>query len=266
MKEKERRLIPRVKNLEFSERTDEVKVEFLSDLKNLFDVSSMDDFLKMDISFLDDNKLFSLIAMNLNIIEKGSKYLDLYPFIHVHYKRERFKPTLPPRERELCIIRTGYLCQADYECIHHINVGLELGLTVDEIIRIFEGPDAPEWSRFDSAILRATDELHNNYFICDDTWDTLSEQYDEHQKLEFTLLVGQYTKLAMFINSTGTDIESAHSGYAELSEKMNNDKRVKKAYECINEIAKIYRNEIVEGQFDNARTKFKNVHMKYYSK
>jgi len=261
MKRRKHIIVPRVKNPEFSEWSD----EGLSTIKNLFDISSLDDFLKMDVSHLDDDKFFFLILMNLNVIEKGSKYIDLYPFIDSHYQREPFKPSLPPRERELCIIRTGWLCQAGYECIHHIASGLEIGLTAEEIIRIFEGPDASEWGRHDSAILRATDELHNDYFICDDTWDKLSEQYDEHQKLEFTLLVGHYTKLAMFINSTGTDIETKHSGYAELSEKINNDKRAKKSYEYINTIARIYRDEIVEGQFDSARIKLNNLHMKYNS-
>ena len=254
---------PRVKNPEFSEWSEEHKDQFLIDVKKIYDMSSWDEFLKMDVSQLDDNQLFFLIMMNLNIVEKGGKYIDLYPFIDIYHQREPVKPSLPPRERELCIIRTGWLCQAGYECIHHIARGLEIGLTAEEIIRIFEGPDASEWGAHDSAILRATDELHKDYFICDDTWDTLSEQYDEHQKLEFTLLVGQYTKLAMFINSTGIDIETKHSGYAELSEKINNDKRAKEVYEFVNEIAKIYRNEIVEEQFDSARTKLNNLRMKY---
>ena len=265
MKKLKHLLEPRVKNPEFSEWSEEWKDQFLIDIKKIYDISSLDEFFKMHVSKLDDNQLSFLIMMNLNIVEKGCKYFDLIPSIDNYYQREPFKPSLPPRERELCIIRTGWLCQADYECIHHINSGLEVGLTVEEIIRIFGGPDALGWGPFDSAILRATDELHNDYFICDETWNILSEQYDEHQKLEFILLVGYYTKLAMFINSTGVYIEPMHSGYGELSEKINNDKRAKEGYEFVNEKAKIYRSEIVKGQFDIARTKLDNLRMKYDS-
>ena len=216
----------------------------------------------MDVSQLEDEKLDFLLMINLNVGKTGGKYDDLYPFIDAYYQREPFKSSIPAKERELIIIRTGWLCQAEYECIHHIIAGLNVGLTMEEIIRIFEGPNAPDWRPFDSAILRATDELHDNYFICDDTWSTLSEQYDEHQKLEFILLVGQYTKIAMLLNSAGVQVESKHEGYGELSEKINNDERCKIYYEFLKAITSIYRVEIIEEQFESARKELNNLLMR----
>ena len=133
---------------------------------------------------------------------------------------------------------------------------------MEEIIRIFEGSDAPEWGAFDSAVLRATDELHNNYFISDATWDVLSEQYDEHQKLEFILTVGRYTKLAMFLNTAGVQVAFTHSGFGELSEKINRDIRAKEIYEIDKEVAKIYRDEIVNGHFERAKEMLDKLTMK----
>ena len=44
--------------------------------------------------------------------------------------------TLPPRERELLILRTGWLCQAEYEWGQHVVFGKAAGLTDAEIARI----------------------------------------------------------------------------------------------------------------------------------
>ena len=51
--------------------------------------------------------------------------------------------SIPARERELLILRAGYLCNSDYEWAQHAPLGLRVGLTDAEIARIPKGPDAP---------------------------------------------------------------------------------------------------------------------------
>src|SRR5262249_13264158 len=53
------------------------------------------------------------------------------------------KSTLPARERELLILRIGWLCRAEYEFSQHMVIGRAVGLTDEEIDRIVDGPDAP---------------------------------------------------------------------------------------------------------------------------
>src|SRR6056297_2429165 len=65
------------------------------------------------------------------------------------------KSALPPRERELAILRTGWLCDSQYEWAQHVVIGGDAGLTVDEIDRIGSGPDAEGWSDLDRLILTA---------------------------------------------------------------------------------------------------------------
>ena len=55
--------------------------------------------------------------------------------------------TLLPREREILILRIGWLCQAEYEWGQHVVFGKKAGLTDAEIARIKEGPDAAGWGR-----------------------------------------------------------------------------------------------------------------------
>ncbi|MFX0081400.1 MAG: carboxymuconolactone decarboxylase family protein [Candidatus Hodarchaeota archaeon] len=200
--------VPRVKPTVFKDLDENRKNNFLSNVAQFFGLSDPSQFFKMDISKLDEEKLFFLYSLNLNVNKTGNRYLDLFPFVAPHWLREPFESSIPPREREVCIIRTGWLCQVDYECIHHIFRGLITGITAEEIIKILEGPEAPGWNLHDALILRATDELHENYFLCDDTWSKLSEKYSEKQILELILTIGHYTKLAMFLNSTGVQVET----------------------------------------------------------
>src|SRR5258706_3870640 len=52
------------------------------------------------------------------------------------------KSTLPAREREIAILRMGWLCRAEYEWGHHVAIGKDAGLSDDDIERVKKGPDA----------------------------------------------------------------------------------------------------------------------------
>ena len=116
---------------------------------------------------------------------------------------------LPARERELLILRTGYLCRAPYEWGQHVEIGKAAGLTDDEVARVAAGPDAPGWSEADAQLLRAADELHADNRISDATWAALAERWDAQQLIELCMVVGQYHLVAFTLNSLGVEPESA---------------------------------------------------------
>ena len=72
---------------------------------------------------------------------------------------------LAPREREIVILRTGFLCKSGYEWTQHVPIARRAGLTDDEIARIKQGADAPGWSEADAALLKAADDLHREQFV-----------------------------------------------------------------------------------------------------
>ena len=121
--------------------------------------------------------------------------------------------TLVPRERELLILRIGWLCQAEYEWGQHVVFGREAGLTDEEIARIKEGPDADGWDPFDATLLRAADELHADAFISDDTWAALSERYTTQQLMDVVFTVGQYNMVSMALNSFGVQLDNGVAGF-----------------------------------------------------
>jgi alkylhydroperoxidase family enzyme len=121
--------------------------------------------------------------------------------------------TLVPRERELLILRIGWLCQAEYEWGQHVRFGREAGLTNEEIARIKEGPDAPGWAPFDATLLRAADELHAEAFISDATWAALSERYHTQQLMDVVFTVGQYNMVSMALNTFGVQLDKGVKGF-----------------------------------------------------
>jgi 4-carboxymuconolactone decarboxylase len=114
---------------------------------------------------------------------------------------------LPPRDRELMILRTGWLCRARYEWGQHVRLGLIAGLSEEEIQRIIEGPEAEGWSDLEAALLRATDELHDDACISDPTWAVLAAAYSTEQLIEVPMLIGQYHLVSFTLNSLGVQPE-----------------------------------------------------------
>jgi alkylhydroperoxidase family enzyme len=120
---------------------------------------------------------------------------------------------LPARERELLILRTGWLCRSEYEWGQHVLIGRASGLIDEEIGRIKDGPDAPGWDPFDATLLRAADELHDDNRIGDATWGALAARYDERQLIEVPMLVGQYHLVAFTLNTLGVQRDAGVPGF-----------------------------------------------------
>ena len=124
-----------------------------------------------------------------------------------------FKSTLPPRDRELLILRTGWRCRAEYEWGQHVVIGKACGISDEEILRITEGPDTPGWEPFDATLLRAADELHDDSFLSEGTWTALGRRYSTQQVMDAVFTVGQYTLVSMALNSFGVQLDPGIRGF-----------------------------------------------------
>ena len=120
--------------------------------------------------------------------------------------------TLPPRERELLILRIGFLLGADYEWGQHARIGREAGLTDTEILRITQGPGAAGWSSFDRTLLRAVDELRRDAEISDTTWNELAARYDTKQLMDVVFTVGQYNLVSMALKTFRVPLDEGVTG------------------------------------------------------
>jgi 4-carboxymuconolactone decarboxylase len=123
------------------------------------------------------------------------------------------KSTLPPRDREILILRIGWLCRAEYEWGQHVLIGREAGLSDEDIDRIKAGPEADGWDPFESVLLRAVDELHGQAMISDATWGSLAQRYNTQQSLDLIFAVGQYNLISMALNTLGVQLDEGIPGF-----------------------------------------------------
>jgi alkylhydroperoxidase family enzyme len=130
------------------------------------------------------------------------------------------KSTLPARERELAILRVGWKCRSEYEWGQHVAIGRASGLGDDEIRRVAEGPDAAGWSPLDAAILRGVDELVDDRFLADATWQALGAHWSVQQRIDFVFAVGQYTLVSMALNSLGVQLDPGIGGFAATAGRV----------------------------------------------
>jgi len=148
-----------------------------------------------------------------NIMATLANYSKLYNRWRVFGNHVLFKSSLPPRDREILILRIGWLCQAEYEWGQHVIIGKRAGLTEEEIIQIIEGPNTEGWDVFDATLLRAVDELYIDSFISDATWQNLATKYNEHQLIDLVFTVGQYNLVSMVLNTLGVQLEEDIDGF-----------------------------------------------------
>jgi len=142
-----------------------------------------------------------------NIFRTLANHPDLMKRWLVFGNHVLFKSTVPARERELVILRIGWLCEAEYEWAQHVRIGRQCGLTDEEIRRIKIGPTAAGWSEQDVLLLKATDELYKDACITDSTWAGLCRYYDTPQLMDLVFAIGQYNLVSMVLNTFGVQLD-----------------------------------------------------------
>ena len=118
------------------------------------------------------------------------------------------RSTLPPRLRELAILRVVRRCGCAYQRVHHVKIAAKAGLSGAEIEAAGRGEvDGAELdgAELDRAVLSPVDELADDCNLSDRTWATLSEHLDERQLMDLVFTIGAYCLLAMAFNTFGVE-------------------------------------------------------------
>jgi hypothetical protein len=124
--------------------------------------------------------------------------------------------SLPKREREIVILRIGFLCRSGYEWAQHVEIGLRAGLTEAEISAIKQGAEAPGWSAADASLIRACDDLNREQFITEPNWQGLRAHFSERQCMDTVLTAAQYTQVSMLLNTFGVQLDDFLKGDPDL--------------------------------------------------
>ena len=117
-----------------------------------------------------------------------------------------YSSTLPPRIRELAILRVAHRRECAYEWSHHVGMAKDEGITDEQIAALQRGEAA---DAFDRTVITAVDELDERSRLSDQTWAELGEHLNDQQRMDFVFTVGCYTLLAMAFNTFGIQLEHA---------------------------------------------------------
>lgn len=150
----------------------------------------------------------------LNIFLTLAKNPDLYKAFGRLGTHLLFQGTLPEREREIVILRTGWRSQSEYEFGQHTVIGRAAGLTDDEIVRL-TAESVDQWADEDAALVRMVDELCASDIVTEETWRALAGRWEEAHLLELLTLTGFYRLVSGFLNSAGVAIEPTTPGWPD---------------------------------------------------
>ncbi|MBM4203886.1 MAG: carboxymuconolactone decarboxylase family protein [Gammaproteobacteria bacterium] len=158
-------------------------------------------------------KPFTKTGRVLNIFKTLTNHPELAKRWMVFANHILGKSTLAVRERELIILRIGFLCKAGYEWGQHVLIARQAGMTDAEIRSCKSGPSTPGLSELDRLLLQATDELHSDAHVSDTTWSGLSKLLNTKQMMDVVFTVGQYNLVSMALNSFGVQADAGLPGW-----------------------------------------------------
>jgi 4-carboxymuconolactone decarboxylase len=112
--------------------------------------------------------------------------------------------SLPPRERELVILRVAAQTSCAYEWSHHTISGRRYGIDDIELDWLLHRLDDPNsaWGATDRALLNFTDQLIASTTVSDSAWDAVAAAYRQPDlMIELVMLIGFYRLLAGFLRT-----------------------------------------------------------------
>jgi 4-carboxymuconolactone decarboxylase len=132
----------------------------------------------------------------LNVPELVDRTMTLYNYVTQ-------VSSLPPRIRELLVLRTAWLHGSDVIWRERVPFARKAGLTDDEIRKIAQGPSAAGWDAFEANLLQMADQLFRNSFVNDSVYKTTAERYNTCNVMDAAMTIADVASLALLYNTLG---------------------------------------------------------------
>lgn len=115
---------------------------------------------------------------------------------------------LPPKLRELAILRVGYLSNAIYETFQHEALGRFVGLTDSQIAAIKSGDSGSEaFNEAEAAVLEFVDDIVVNVRASDAALGAVRRHLDDAQLVDLILVTGFYMTVSRLLETTGVELD-----------------------------------------------------------
>lgn len=146
------------------------------------------------------------------IVNNPKMYRTFVP----HIEAVIAQTSLPPRERQVIVLRTLAICKDTYELAHHIKISRNADISEEEITA-FQSGTGDCLSDFDRTLIKAADELESDQMISDPTWSALAERYSVEQLMEVVFVAGCYQTMAMLTKTFGMQLEEAGDEFEDIN-------------------------------------------------
>lgn len=146
------------------------------------------------------------------IVQSPEVYRTFVPFIDKLIRKTK----LPPRDREVLVLRTLGLCNESYEFHHHVLIARNAGMSDSEIEAAYTGSEG--LSPGETLLTTAAQELVFDKRVSNDTWSSLEITYSPAQMMEIVFLVGCYVVMAMATKSFDIPLENESGSIDRLTE------------------------------------------------
>lgn len=127
----------------------------------------------------------------------------------------RYGSKLDPRLRELAILQIGWLARSPYEWSHHVKLGLDFGVSEDDIRALIEhtvGKPTP-LDTMAKTVSRAACEMTLDGAISDATFAALQQALGHEQIVDLTITIGFYNAVVRVLATLQIDVEDDYMPY-----------------------------------------------------
>jgi len=160
------------------------------------------------------------------IEDNGAKILNLYktvansPKVLLNFIRlgnSIIRQTeLPPRLREIAILRVAKLTGSEYEWTQHAPLALEVGVSQKQLDSILDWKNSSVFNDEEHAVLQYTDEVTRKVKVTDQSFNALKNFFSEQAIVELTLTIGFYGMVARLLVPLQVEIDKGIGSVKEL--------------------------------------------------
>lgn len=147
------------------------------------------------------------VSPNLNGLKTLPRHPDMAKKLDIWMSFVR-ECDVPPRLKELAILRTVWLLNSGYEWHQHVRSARQAGFTDEDFKALELGPRDSRWSEAETLVLDVCDELRRKSCIGDANWSALEHLgFSLHQRMDLIATIGQFTSISLMLNSLGVQLE-----------------------------------------------------------
>ena len=114
---------------------------------------------------------------------------------------------LPPKLRELAILRVGSLAQSEYEFKQHTAIALQCGVSQKQIDEIMDWAASEQFDERERAVLAYTDAVARDIRVRDEIFARLRTFLNEEEIIELTAAIGYYGMVCRILVALEVELE-----------------------------------------------------------